>query len=101
MRYFSWDRRKARGNIGKHGIDFDTAVRAFSDPFAVRRFDRIVDGETRWHTIGMVGGQLLVLVVHTTEEEDGDEYVRIISARRADKADEATYFTQNRELGHF
>ena len=45
--------------------------------------DREVDGEERWQTTGMVDGLLLLLVAHTIFDEDGDEIVRIISAREA------------------
>ena len=101
MRYFSWDNFKARANVRKHGVDFETAARAFLDPFAVRKFDRNVSGETRWHTTGMVDGHLLLLVVHTSQEDNGDEYIRIISARPATRDEEKTYFSDNRELGYF
>ena len=100
MKYFSWDNAKAKANIGKHGISFQTARRAFDDPHLVRNFDRAVGEETRWHTIGMVEGRLLLLIVHTTQEDNGDEYIRIISARKANRREEATYFTTNRALGN-
>ena len=99
MRYFSWDNNKARANVRKHGISFETAKEAFKDPYAVKRFDRQIGDEERWHTFGMVAGQLLLLVVHTSEDEDDDEYIRIISARKADKGGEAIYFSKNRERG--
>jgi uncharacterized protein len=45
--------------------------------------DRVVDGEQRWHTIGLIEGVLLLLVVHTMRGEDEEEMVRIVSAREA------------------
>lgn len=101
MRYFSWDENKARANIRNHGISFETAEQVFQDPYLVQDFDRIVGEETRWHTIGMVDGSLLLLVVHTTRETSGDEHVRIISARRAEKNEARDYYETNRELGLF
>ena len=43
MRYFTWDKNKARANIRKHGIDFETAAQVFNDPLAVRNFDQNAD----------------------------------------------------------
>ena len=37
----------------------------------------------RWHTIGLVEGVLLLLVVHTMQGEDEEEMVRFVSAREA------------------
>ena len=78
---FDWDPEKARENYRKHGVLFETAAQVFDDPDFVMYLDRDVDGEERWHTIGRVLGLLVLLVVHTFEEEDEEEIVRIISAR--------------------
>jgi uncharacterized DUF497 family protein/uncharacterized protein (DUF4415 family) len=67
---FLWDARKNRANTRKHGIDFETAIVVFDDPFQVTLQDREVEGEQRWHTIGMVNDLSIVLVVHTNEGED-------------------------------
>ena len=101
MRYFSWDSFKARANVRKHGISFELAKEAFKDPYLVRDYDWFVGGETRWHTIGMVRGRLLVLIVHTIHEDNGDEYIRIISARKAEKRETEKYYSTNRRLGYF
>ncbi|WP_370451681.1 BrnT family toxin [Mesorhizobium sp.] len=45
---FEWDTEKARSNLRKHGVSFETAVRVFSDPFALVEQDRVEDGEYRW-----------------------------------------------------
>lgn len=100
MRYFSWDKNKAKANKQKHGISFETAALVFDDPFVVTDFDWITETEIRWHAIGMVGGYMLLLVVHTIQEDNGDEYYRIISARRATTHEEGKYLSRNRELGH-
>jgi hypothetical protein len=78
---FEWDDEKARENYRKHGVRFETATLVFDDPGFVMTLDREVEGEERWHTIGRVQGVLVLLVVHTYEEEDEEEIVRIISAR--------------------
>ena len=79
---FDWDEKKNAINLRKHGVSFGTASLAFEDPFQLLLFDRLVDGETRWQTIGLAGDMLLLLIVHTLEDEDGEEFVRIISARQ-------------------
>jgi hypothetical protein len=77
----SWDEPKSRSNQRKHGISFDTASRVFLDPLHLSRQDRIVEGEERWQTIGMVNGALLILVAYAVVDEE-EEVLRIISARR-------------------
>jgi uncharacterized protein len=85
---FIWDARKNRANTRKHGIDFETAIVVFDDPFQVTLQDREVEGEQRWHTIGMVNDLSIVLVVHTNE---GEEFVRIVSARKATPRERTIY----------
>jgi uncharacterized DUF497 family protein len=90
---FAWDETKGRTNRRKHGVSFETAVRVFDDPDAVSYLDRIVDGEERWHTLGLVGGIVILLVVHTIEVQNGEEEVRIISARKASSRERTLYET--------
>jgi uncharacterized DUF497 family protein len=87
-----WDPEKNRSNERKHGIGFETAMRAFADPFAFSRLDRIEGGEERWQTIGLIDVVAVVLVAHTFHEDDhGEETIRIISARRATKRERQRY----------
>ncbi len=67
---FEWDPVKAAGNLRKHGVSFETALRAFADPWALTHHDRIEDGEQRWQTLGLVEGHLLILVAHTIVDQD-------------------------------
>lgn len=95
---FEWDPVKAESNRRKHGVSFEMATRAFADPFALTVQDRIEQGETRWQTLGIVEGYLLLLVAHTVwDENDGAEVIRIISARRAEPKERKRY-EQNRAL---
>lgn len=74
------------------------ATRVFADPFAVVDQDRIENGELRWQTLGIVDGDLLLLVAHTVQDHEGEiEAIRIISARRA-KPKERKRYEQNRSL---
>ena len=88
---FAWDENKSRINRRKHGVSFEAAVRVFEDPAAVSYVERVVAGQERWHTIGLAGGIVVLLVVHTVEEENGEEKVRIISARKASPRECAFY----------
>lgn len=84
---FCWDQNKSRTNSVKHGVSFDVAVRVFDDPHALSVQDRVVDGEIRWQTLGLIEGVVVLLVAHASDggqaADDGEETVRIISARRA------------------
>ncbi|MBK9130130.1 MAG: BrnT family toxin [Gammaproteobacteria bacterium] len=80
--HFSWDENKNRANRLKHGVSFELAQEVFDDPLALSRLDRIAGSEQRWHTLGRVEGVLL-LVSHTAFEHEGEEVIRIISARKA------------------
>ena len=80
---FTWDPRKAEGNLRKHGIAFDEAITVFGDPLAFI-FDDIAhsEDEHREIIIGFSTLQRLVLVCFVERIEDT---IRIISARRATK----------------
>lgn len=86
MRY-EWDEQKNRSNQIKHGVSFELAREVFDDPHQLNQQDRIEDGEMRWQTIGLVGGVALLLVAHTWHDDEGEEVVRIIPARKAAKAE--------------
>ncbi len=89
---FEWDSDKERANIERHGIDFTTAAQAFHDPDEITEYDgdHSEGGEDRWTTIGLVDGLLLLVRVSWTERE-GDDIIRIISARLAGPKDRALY----------
>ena len=91
MLRFIWDPVKAASNLRKHRVTFAIATRVFADhPYAL--MDRIEGGERRWLTVGLVDGLLVLAVAHTvTDEEDGSETIRIISARVADRRERRFY----------
>jgi uncharacterized protein len=88
---FVWDENKNRINRRKHDVSFESAARAFEDPHAVSYVERVVGGQEPWHTIGLASGMIVLLVVHTVEEENGEEKIRIISARKGAHIDRALY----------
>lgn len=83
---FEWDERKARANLGKHGVSFEQAAKVFDDPYLLEA-PQAEDFEERWKAVGRAGQKVLV-VVYT---ERGAK-LRIISAREADKREQKTYF---------
>ena len=88
---FEWDEAKAAENYVKHGVSFETAVKVFTDPFAVERLDDREDyGEERFILIGPAE-EAVITVVYT--ERNGR--FRIISARRATRHEQDDYFIEN------
>lgn len=66
-----WNDAKNRVNFKKHKISFETASLVFHDPHALSLQDRIVEGEQRWQTLGLIEDTIVVLVAHTYREENG------------------------------
>ncbi|MCJ8273958.1 MAG: BrnT family toxin [Psychrosphaera sp.] len=87
-----WDVEKAKSNIQKHGISFEQASYVFTDPFSLSRYDEAhSDSEDRWILLGKSLSEVILTVVHTFTDEAGVEFVRVISARKATKAEQQTY----------
>jgi uncharacterized protein len=86
---FAWDESKRVLNLRKHGIDFSDIPEVFRRAIVTVEDDRFDYGEERFVTFGMLQG-LVVAVVHT----ESKNYIRIISARKATKYEQKTYFEQ-------
>jgi uncharacterized protein len=93
---FIWDEEKNRRNLAKHRISFETASFVFEDPFVLSRLERIVDGEERWQTMGLIGAIVVVLVAHTFNDAGDDAVIRIISARKATSHERREYEKNSR-----
>ena len=76
---FVWNQAKAARNQDKHGIAFEQASEVFFDPF-FRMIDASRNEEARDAVIGRDAQGRLLGVVHIEAE---DEFIRIISARKA------------------
>ena len=90
--FWIWDRDKNDSNKRKHGIDFETAIQVFEDPFTKTVEDPHFD-EHRLRTLGMIDNTL-VMVVHTLPRFDpaiGGQVARIVTARRATRHERRTY----------
>lgn len=82
---FEFDPAKSASNLEKHGIDFTQAQALWEDGMRVEIPARTAD-EPRWLVIGKISGRLWPVVVTYREQR-----VRIISARRARKEEQALY----------
>ena len=88
---FEWNDAKARANLEKHEVSFEVARLVFDDPAGIDEIDdRGEYGEDRFTTTGMVGERLLTV---TYTERDGR--IRIISARKATRREQDSYFSPN------
>jgi uncharacterized protein len=89
---FEWDPEKSRLNERKHGVSFEVATEVFSDPLHVSRRDhRFSYFEERWITVGMIEAEGVVVVANMFFDEDNEEIIRIISARRATRNEAQQY----------
>ena len=90
---FDWDRAKAASNLRKHKVDFELAAPVILDRCSESVLDEDQGAfEERWVTMGVdQEGQLLVICHTITEEDENDELVRIISARRATPRERRQY----------
>ena len=83
-----WDPRKARSNVKKHGVSFEEAATALSDPLAATGADPDHSiKEDRFVTFGVSKVGQLLLVSHTEERDT----IRIISVRKATKGERKIY----------
>jgi uncharacterized DUF497 family protein len=89
---YAWDAAKAGQNLDKHGISFEDAVEVFDDPLAGTFHDwRHSNFEDRFISIGRLRNGKLVIVAYAILEDA----VRIISARRATRADTRRYMDEH------
>jgi len=87
---FEWDRRKESANRKKHGVSFEEARTAFFDENARFMSDPDhSDEEDRFVLLGLSSQLRLLVVCHCYREEP--ETIRIISARKADRAERCEY----------
>lgn len=83
---FSWDARKAAGNLRKHGVSFEEAVTAFEDDLGAYYPDTL--HANRFVLIGYSRRARLLYVVYA---EIKDDVIRLISARRATRHEKTHY----------
>jgi uncharacterized protein len=90
---FVWDIRKNAVNRKKHGVSFEEARDVFYDENAIRYFDPDhSEDEDRFLMLGMSAKLKVLIVSHCFTENDST--IRIISARKATKGEEETYWRE-------
>ena len=92
---FEWDSRKADANLHKHGVSFEEAQTAFSDEMALVIDDPDhSDKEHRLVLLGVSAATRVLVVVHAYRA--ANDTIRIISARRATRAERTVYAQRSR-----
>jgi uncharacterized protein len=87
---FEWDSRKDRANQRKHKVSFDEASSVFSDEGALLLADpEHSEDEDRFLLLGLSSALRLIVVHHTFRA--GGDVIRVISARKATRAERAQY----------
>jgi uncharacterized protein len=89
---FEWDPVKAKLNLKEHGVSFDEATTIFRDTLSITIADPDhSDYEDRFIDIGMSHRRQLLVVAYTERKDK----IRIISARRATRAERKNYEETN------
>jgi uncharacterized DUF497 family protein len=92
---FEWDENKRLRTIKERGIDFIDMVHIWDDPNCQERFDtRVSYGEDRIQIIGKFKYDIFFVVYTERSYDNGEEIIRIISARRATSKERDLYITR-------
>ena len=83
----TWDPAKAKSNRLKHRVLFSEIEPVFYDPNAITIKDVDSESEARFITVGLDSLRRVIVVVYTYR----DASIRLISARKATKAEQITY----------
>jgi len=88
---FEWDEKKSISNKKKHGISFEEAQTVFLDENAllIRNPDHSLE-EDRFVLLGMSFKLRLLIVCHCFRK--AENVIRIISARKATRAEQKQYW---------
>lgn len=71
---------------------YEQASYVFSDPYALNKYDEEhSNNEDRWLLLGQSLNEIILVVAHTFRDNDGIEFVRVISARKATKHEQQAY----------
>ena len=84
---FEWDENKNEANMRKHEIDFKDIPEIFDGPMIINFDDRVDYNEDRYIGIGVLRSIISVVIF----VEKGENVIRIISARKANKNESKTF----------
>jgi len=89
---FEWSEEKNKLNFKKHQVSFDEAKEVFLDPMHISKLDHRFDYfEERWITLGASTQDKILVVANMFFDENGEEVIRIISARKANQKERIFY----------
>ena len=89
---FEWSDEKNIINMQKHNISFEEAKEVFLDPLHISKLDHRFDYfEERWITLGSTAKNKILVVANMFFDENGEEIIRIISARKANQKERIFY----------
>jgi len=89
---YEWDENKNRINQKEHGVSFEEALEVFCDPLHISKLDfRFNYFEERWITIGKTKKERILVVANLFFSNEGEEIIRIISARKANRDERNIY----------
>ena len=92
---FEWDENKRLKTLRERGIDFIDMAKIWNDPNRQERVDRRFNySEKRTQTIGTLMFNIFFVVYTERGFENGEEVIRIISARRANKKERDLYLSK-------
>ena len=84
---FTWDEKKRKANLKKHGLDFKNAHKIFAGATFSIPDIRNDYGEDRFATLGLLEAEVVV-IVHAEYENE----IRIISMRKGTKNEQEIFF---------
>jgi uncharacterized DUF497 family protein len=78
--------------LEKHSISFEEAIEVFDDALQISRLDHKFNYfEERWITLGATKKEKILVVANLFFTDDGEEIIRIISARKANSNERKAY----------
>ena len=89
---FEWNNEKSKLNLQKHQVSFEEAKEVFLDPMHISKLDHRFDCfEERWITLGTTTKDKILVVTNIFFNENGEEIICIISARKANQKERIFY----------
>ena len=94
---FTWDDEKERINIRKHGLDFTAAASVFLDEYVTYGYNSVdeLTGEERLNVTGWLAGKVMFVVYVERVTINGNDIIRIISAREATRKEKMRYANES------
>ena len=87
-----WSDEKDTLNVEKHQVSFNEAKEVFLDPMHISKLDHRFDYfEERWITLGRTAKENILVVANMFFDDNGEEIIRIISARKANQKERIFY----------